>query len=395
METASYSKHIQNSRLVDVVYGNIKRYVPGNITVPIKPNNIAVRDIFIKLITGLPEKYGILKGLDYQNAYSVLYVDIPLKLLLDKRGMVKVDKSFYDDYWNNINGDILFTSTDIVKCKEDKRNFILEQLITDIGYRIFAMDIHNNIILPVDGEGDFIDLEKLYVRFFVPEEDELYSRYGIFTYPENTVTKQASDEDDTEEIEIGETTEFTIDKIFEDSRFPDNCKSLTMVMDNMIENYISLDDIFVDGPSPNFLSPTDSAFILDSYVRTLLDIDQTQGGKYLTKPIDDDFKLALTDIQLREFNTIIENSGRINFNKECENYLEKFDDFAQYMISDICELMKKVIEIKLSNFSNIIWIFHLDFDVKVDNSIDIGRIIKFDYNKTDNKVLISVKPFNI
>ena len=201
------------------------------------------------------------------------------------------------------------------------------------------------------------------------------------------------DTDDNSEIEESSEDDKSLSELFGNISMSPECKSLTMSLDTLLSDYAVLDDVFKN--TGNFPQSTnDIAFMLDTFIRVLLDIDQNQYGKYLTTEISDDFKLSLTDIQLKEFNTI--SITRIAFNENFDKYLERYDEFVQFVMSDICTLMKKATELdNLSNLNHLIWIFHIDNDVKVDNSIDFGRIIKFDYNKTDNKVLISVKPFNI
>ena len=375
-ESSSYMK-ISDTMLENFLYKYITNYVPSNYTGPSLLNMDNLKSIFIRLIKCLPEKYGISKLINPVNG-KIDAVDIPVQILLNVQTM-DMNNSFFVQYWNNINGDILFSGTDIVKCNNDKRYFILKQLITLIGNMILTDNISNNSII------DDNNVEGLYARINIFNKDEL--SYGIFTYAKYL------DTDDNSEIEESSEDDKSLSELFGNISMSPECKSLTMSLDTLLSDYAVLDDVFKN--TGNFPQSTnDIAFMLDTFIRVLLDIDQNQYGKYLTTEISDDFKLSLTDIQLKEFNAI--SITRIAFNENFDKYLERYDEFVQFVMSDICTLMKKATELdNLSNLNHLIWIFHIDNDVKVDNSIDFGRIIKFDYNKTDNKVLISVKPFNI
>lgn len=376
-ESSSYMK-ISDTMLENFLYKHITNYVPSIVTGPSLLNMDNLKSIFIRLIKCLPERYGISKLINPVNG-KIDAVDIPVQILLNVQTM-DIDNSFFVQYWNNINGNILFTGTDIVKCNNDKRYFILKQLITLIGNMILTDNISNNSII------DDNNVEGLYARIDIFNKDEL--SYGIFTY-----TTKYLDTDDNSEIEELSEDDKSLSELFGNISMSPECKSLTMSLDALLIDYAVLDDVFKN--TGNFPQSTnDIAFMLDTFIRVLLDIDQNQYGKYITTEISDDFKLSLTDIQLKEFNAI--SITRIAFNENFDKYLERYDEFVQFVMSDICTLMKKAVELdNLSNLNHLIWIFHIDNDVKVDNSIDFGRIIKFDYNKTDNKVLISVKPFNI
>ena len=375
-ESSSYMK-ISDTMLENFLYKYITNYVPSNYTGPSLLNMDNLKSIFIRLIKCLPEKYGISKLINPVNG-KIDAVDIPVQILLNVQTM-DMNNSFFVQYWNNINGDILFSGTDIVKCNNDKRYFILKRLITFIGNMILTDNISNNSII------DDNNVEGLYARINIFNKDEL--SYGIFTYAKYL------DTDDNSEIEELSEDDKSLSELFGNISMSPECKSLTMSLDTLLIDYAVLDDVFKN--TGNFPQSTnDIAFMLDTFIRVLLDIDQNQYGKYLTTEISDDFKLSLTDIQLKEFNAI--SITRIAFNENFDKYLERYNEFVQFVMSDICTLMKKAMELdNLSNLNHLIWIFHIDNDVKVDNSIDFGRIIKFDYNKTDNKVLISVKPFNI
>ena len=379
-EASSYMK-ISDSMLYRFLYKHITEYMPSNYTGPYLLNMDNLKSIFIRLIKGLPERYGISKLINPVNG-KIDAVDIPVQILLNAQTM-DINNSFFVQYWNNINGDILFSGTDIVKCNNDKRYFILKRLITLIGSMILTDNISNNSNIDDD------NVEGLYVRINIFNKDEL--SYGIFTY----TTKYLDTDNDfnTEKNNQSSEDDKSLSELFGNISMSPECKSLTMSLDILLNDYAVLDDVFKN--TGNFPQSTnDIAFMLDTFVRVLLDIDQNQYGKYLTTKISNDFKLSLTDMQLKEFNSI--SITRIAFNENFDKYLERYDEFVQFVISNICTLMKKAMEFEnLSSLNHLIWIFHIDNDVKVYNSIDFGRIIKFDYIKTDNKILISVKPFNI
>lgn len=379
-EASSYMK-ISDSMLYCFLYKHITEYMPSNYTGPYLLNMDNLKSIFIRLIKGLPERYGISKLINPVNG-KIDAVDIPVQILLNAQTM-DINNSFFVQYWNNINGDILFSGTDIVKCNNDKRYFILKRLITLIGSMILTDIPSNNSIINDD------NVEELYVRINIFNKDEL--SYGIFIY----TTKYLDTDNDfnTEKNNQSSEDDKSLSELFGNISMSPECKSLTMSLDILLNDYAVLDDVFKN--TGNFPQSTnDIAFMLDTFVRVLLDIDQNQYGKYLTTKISNDFKLSLTDMQLKEFNSI--SITRIAFNENFDKYLERYDEFVQFVISNICTLMKKAMEFEnLSSLNHLIWIFHIDNDVKVYNSIGFGRIIKFDYIKTDNKVLISVKPFNI
>ena len=378
-ESSSYMK-ISDNTLEDFLYKHIANYVPSNYTGPSLINIDNLKSIFIRLIKCLPERYRISKLINPVNG-KIDAVDIPVQILLNVQTM-DINNSFFVQYWNSINGDILFSGTDIVRCNNDKRYFILKQLITLIGNMILTDNLSNNSIINDD------NIEELYVRINIFNKDEL--SYGLFTYAKYLDTKN---DPETEKYDQSSEDDKSLSELFGGINISPECKSLTMSLDTLLSDYAALDDVFKNtGNFPQ--SANDVAFMLDTFVRVLLDIDTNQCGRYLTTEISNDFKLSLTDIQLKRFNAI--SITRIPFNESFDRYLERYDEFVQFVISNICVLMKKAIELEnLSNLNHLIWIFHIDNDVKVYNPIDNGRIIKFDYNKTDNKILISVKPFNI
>lgn len=378
-ESSSYMK-ISDNMLEYFLYKYIANYVPSNYTGPSLINIDNLKSIFIRLIKCLPERYGISKLINRVNG-KIDAVDIPVQILLNVQTM-DINNSFFVQYWNSINGDILFSGTDIVKCNNDKRYFILKQLITLIGNMILTDNLSNNSIINDD------NIKELYVRINIFNKDEL--SYGIFTYTKYLDTKN---DPETEKYDQSSEEDKSLSELFGSINISPECKSLTMSLDTLLSDYAILDDVFKDtGNFPQ--SVNDVTFMLDTFVRVLLDIDTNQCGRYLTTEISNDFKLSLTDIQLKRFNTI--SITRIAFNENFDKYLERYDEFVQFVISNICTLMKKAMEFEnLSSLNHLIWIFHIDNDVKVYNSIDFGRIIKFDYIKTDNKVLISVKPLNI
>ena len=395
-DALSYYLIMTKTKVMESLYENIKKYVPSNFAGPLHLNKNSMKYIFIKMVSKLPEEYGIEKIANKKGIFEI--IKIPLKIFLNTYG--DIDNSFFDKYWNNMDGDILFSGTDITKCNSDKRNFIIRQLLENIGHNLLITD-DNGVI--VDSN---TDINNLYFQIDLRDND-LY--YGIFLYPEcvkidteqedwdswdNIQDQSIHDDDDSEKSIISEEKdEDPFNELFRDIKLSDNCKSLTMVIDDLISKYSPTDNIFEENKT---LKSTDNAFIIDSYVRALLGISQDQRGTYITRAIDDYFTIPLTYIETVIFHKIIEKSGKVSFNTSNDNYLDIFDMFAQHIISYICILMKKAMDInQLKYLHKLTWIFHLDFDVKVDNSIDIGRIVTFDYMRSDNKVLISVKPFNI
>lgn len=142
-----------------------------------------------------------------------------------------------------------------------------------------------------------------------------------------------------------------------------------------------------------------AAYVIDMFMRSVIGIDFCQEGSLETPPLRGSNGMNPIDLGYGICNTfqslMLKQATQLGMSDdEIKNNATELVTLARDLVMSIISDMYTVSKEMVSIQNSIIWFYRID-DVEFDKSMNTGRFVKFEYKKTNNQILISVKPFNI
>lgn len=142
-----------------------------------------------------------------------------------------------------------------------------------------------------------------------------------------------------------------------------------------------------------------AAYVIDMFMRSVIGIDFCQEGSLETPPLRGSNGMNPIDLGYGICNTfqslMLKQATQLGMSDdEIKNNAAELATLARDLVMSIISDMYTVSKEMVSIQNSIIWFYRID-DVEFDKSMNTGRFVKFEYKKSNNQILISVKPFSI